>query len=96
MNAYQIAAAQNAGRVVCVVDMARVFSPSSAHAAGVDMPRLLVTQPDDEGQAFNITESLVRSGAVDVLVMLGGLHPVFAARIRAIAARNGTEIRECS
>lgn len=95
MNAYQIAAAQNAGRVVCVVDMARVFLPSSAHAAGVDMPRLLVTQPDDEGQAFEVMESVVRSGAVDVLAVLGGLHPVFAARIRSIAGRTGTEIREC-
>jgi len=95
MNAYQIAAAQNAGRVVCVVDMARAFDPCSADAAGVKVDRLLVSQPSDEGQAFEIMESVVRSGAIDVLAVVGGIPQACAARLRAIAGRSGTEIREC-
>ena len=95
MNAFQIAASQNAGRIVCVVDMAQAFDPCAANAAGVKVDRLLVSQPSDEGQAFNIMESVVRSGAIAVLAVVGGIPQACAARLRTIARRNGTEIREC-
>jgi len=94
MNAYQIAAAQEAGNVVCVVDMVRSFDPVSARAAGVNVERLLVSQPDHEGQAFEILESLARSGAIDIIVAVGGLPRAGAHRLRGIAARSKTDIRE--
>lgn len=95
MNAYQIAASQDAGRIVCVVDMARAFDPVTAKASGVNVERLLVSWPDHEGQAFEIIESLARSGAIDVIVAVGGLPRTGADRLRGIAARSNTEIREC-
>lgn len=94
MNAYQIAASQEAGKVVCVVDMARSFDPVSARAAGVNVGDLLVSHPDHEGQAFEILESLARSGAIDIIVAVGGLPRAGAHRLRGIAARSHTEIRE--
>lgn len=94
MNAYQIAAAQDAGKIVCIVDVARVFDAVTASASGVDMPRLLLSQPDNADQAFEIIESLARSGAVDIILAIGGL-PHGASHLRNFANRTNTEIREC-
>jgi RecA/RadA recombinase len=94
MNPYQIAAAQDADKVVCMVDMARIFDPESANAAGVSVERLLVSQPDTEGQAFEIIESLARSGAVDIILAVGGL-PFGSSHLRSFASRTNTDIREC-
>ena len=95
MNAFQIAASQNAGRIVCVVDMAQAFDPCAANAAGVKVDRLLVSQPSSDGQAFDIIESLARSGAVDIIAVIGGMPHACGARLRTIAAQTATEIREC-
>lgn len=94
MNAFQIAASQDAGKVVCVIDTARAFDVETARAAGVNVSRLLVSQPDNEVQAFEIIECLARSGAVDIIVAMGGL-PRGASHLRSFAARTNTEIREC-
>ena len=50
---------------------------------------------DDHVRRPRFMESVVRSGAIDVLAVVGGMPQACAARLRTIAGRNGTEIREC-
>ena len=64
-----IAEAQRAGGVAAFVDAEHALDPSYAKALGVDTDELLVSQPDTGEQALEITELLVRSGAVDVIVV---------------------------
>ena len=63
------AEAQKAGGVAAFVDAEHALDPVYAKALGVDIDNLLVSQPDSGEQALEITEALVRSGAVDVLVV---------------------------
>ena len=64
-----VAEAQRAGGVAAFVDAEHALDPSYAKALGVDTDELLVSQPDTGEQALEITELLVRSGAVDVIVV---------------------------
>src|SRR5690625_2711797 len=64
-----VAEAQAAGGVAAFVDAEHALDPSYARALGVDTDELLVSQPDTGEQALEITELLVRSGAVDVIVI---------------------------
>ncbi len=64
-----IAEAQKAGGVAAFVDAEHALDPTYAKALGVDTDELLVSQPDTGEQALEITELLVRSGAVDVIVV---------------------------
>ncbi|MFZ5817841.1 MAG: recombinase RecA [Bacillota bacterium] len=64
-----IAEAQRAGGVAAFVDAEHALDPVYARALGVDIDNLLVSQPDTGEQALEITETLVRSGAVDVVVV---------------------------
>ncbi len=64
-----IAEAQKAGGVAAFVDVEHALDPIYAKALGVDVDNLLVSQPDYAEQALEITNSLVSSGAVDVLVV---------------------------
>ncbi len=64
-----IAEAQKAGGVAAFVDAEHALDPAYAKALGVDTDELLVSQPDTGEQALEITELLVRSGAVDVIVV---------------------------
>lgn len=64
-----IAEAQKAGGVAAFIDAEHALDPSYARALGVDTDNLLVSQPDTGEQALEITELLVRSGAVDVIVV---------------------------
>jgi recombination protein RecA len=64
-----IAEAQAAGGVAAFVDAEHALDPTYAKALGVDIDNLLVSQPDTGEQALDITELLVRSGAVDVIVV---------------------------
>lgn len=64
-----IAEAQKAGGVAAFVDAEHALDPVYAKALGVDTDELLVSQPDTGEQALEITELLVRSGAVDVIVI---------------------------
>jgi recombination protein RecA len=64
-----IAEAQKAGGLAAFVDAEHALDPIYAKKLGVDVDNLLVSQPDYGEQALEITEALVRSGAVDVLVV---------------------------
>jgi len=64
-----IAQAQKAGGMAAFVDAEHALDPAYARKLGVDIDNLLVSQPDYGEQALEIAEALVRSGAVDVLVV---------------------------
>ena len=64
-----IAEAQKMGGMAAFVDAEHALDPSYAKKLGVDVDNLLVSQPDYGEQALEITEALVRSGAIDVLVV---------------------------
>jgi recombination protein RecA len=64
-----IAEAQKTGGMAAFVDAEHALDPGYAKKLGVDVDNLLVSQPDYGEQALEITEALVRSGAIDVLVV---------------------------
>jgi recombination protein RecA len=64
-----IAEAQKAGGMAAFVDAEHALDPQYAAKLGVDVDNLLISQPDYGEQALEITEALVRSGAIDVLVV---------------------------
>jgi recombination protein RecA len=64
-----IAEAQRLGGLAAFIDVEHALDPSYAKKLGVDVDNLLVSQPDSGEQALEITEALVRSGAIDVLVL---------------------------
>jgi recombination protein RecA len=64
-----VAEAQKLGGTAAFIDMEHALDPVYAEACGVDIDNLLVSQPDTGEQALEIAESLVRSGAVDVVVI---------------------------
>lgn len=64
-----IAESQKAGGSCAFVDAEHALDPSYAKKLGVDIENLLISQPDAGEQALEITDTLVRSGAVDVLVV---------------------------
>ncbi len=64
-----IAEAQKNGGLAAFVDAEHALDPNYAKKLGVDVDNLLVSQPDSGEQALEITEALVRSGAIDVLVV---------------------------
>ncbi|HDZ47013.1 hypothetical protein LCGC14_0154980 [marine sediment metagenome] len=64
-----IAQAQKQGKVCAFVDAEHALDPSYAEKLGVNLDDLLVSQPDNGEQALEITDMLVRSGGVDVIVI---------------------------
>src|ERR1700687_3029085 len=64
-----IAQAQKHGGVAAFIDAEHALDPLWAERIGVKLDDLLISQPDTGEQALEITESLVRSGAVDILVI---------------------------
>ena len=64
-----VAEAQRLGGIAAFVDMEHALDPMYAEAIGVDVDNLLISQPDTGEQALEIVETLVRSGAVDVIVI---------------------------
>jgi recombination protein RecA len=64
-----IAEAQREGGVAAFIDAEHALDPAYARAVGVDVDSLLLSQPDSGEQALEIAETLVRSGAVDVVVV---------------------------
>ncbi len=64
-----IAEAQKAGGEAAFIDVEHALDPVYAKALGVDIDSLLVSQPDTGEQALEICEALVRSGAIDVIVI---------------------------
>ena len=64
-----VAEAQKAGGLVAFIDAEHALDPSYARAVGVDIDNLLCSQPDTGEQALEIVDTLVRSGALDVIVV---------------------------
>lgn len=64
-----LASAQKAGGEAAFVDAEHALEPAYARALGVDIDNLLISQPDTGEQALEITDALVRSGAVDIVVV---------------------------
>ena len=64
-----VAEAQKQGGEVAFVDAEHALDPTYARALGVKVEDMLISQPDTGEQALEITEALVRSGAIDVIVV---------------------------
>ena len=64
-----IAEAQKAGGVAAFIDAEHALDPTYARALGVDVDELLISQPDNGEQALEIADMLVRSGAIDIIVI---------------------------
>jgi len=64
-----VAEAQRSGGTAAFIDAEHALDPAYAAKVGVDIDNLIVSQPDTGEQALEITEALVRSGAVDVIVV---------------------------
>ncbi len=64
-----VSEAQKLGGIAAFIDMEHALDPVYAEAIGVDVDNLLISQPDTGEQALEIVETLVRSGAVDVIVV---------------------------
>jgi recombination protein RecA len=69
LTSHIVAEVQKLGGVAAFVDAEHAYDPSYARRLGVDVDQLLISQPDSGEQALEITEMLVRSGAVDVVVV---------------------------
>ncbi len=102
-----IAEAQKKGGVAAFIDAEHAMDPIYANAIGVDTDNLLVSQPDSGEAALEIAETLVRSGAVDVVVIdsvaaltpraeiegeMGDAHMGLQARLMSQALRKLTSI----
>ncbi len=66
---HAIAEAQKAGGIAAFIDAEHAFDRLYAKNLGVDIENLLVSQPDNGEQALEITENLIRSGAIDIIVI---------------------------
>lgn len=101
------AEAQKQGGEVAFIDVEHALDPVYARALGVDIDNLLVSQPDSGEQALEIAEALVRSGAIDVLIVdsvaamttkaeiegeMGDSHVGMLARLMSQAMRKLTAI----
>ena len=64
-----VAEAQNLGGTAAFIDMEHALDPSYAAQCGVDVDNLLISQPDTGEQALEIAETLIRSGAIDIVVI---------------------------
>ncbi len=102
-----VAEAQKAGGICGFVDAEHAVDPEYAQALGVNLDELLVAQPDSGEQALEIAETLVRSGALDVLVIdsvaalvpraeiegeMGDMQPGLQARLMSKALRKLTAV----
>ncbi len=66
---HAIAEAQKAGGIAAFIDAEHAFDRFYAKKLGVDVENLLISQPDDGEQALEITDHLIRSGAIDIIVI---------------------------
>ncbi|PIS47274.1 MAG: recombinase RecA [Elusimicrobia bacterium CG08_land_8_20_14_0_20_51_18] len=102
-----IAEAQKTGGVAAFIDAEHAMDPLYAKKIGVDIDNLLISQPDSGEQALEITEKLVRSGALDIIVIdsvaalvpraeiegeMGDSHMGLQARLMSQALRKLTAI----
>jgi len=102
-----ISETQKAGGVAAFIDAEHAFDATYAKALGVDTENLLISQPDNGEQALEIVETLIRSGAVDIVVVdsvaaltpkaeiegeMGDAHMGLQARLMSQALRKLTAI----
>jgi recombination protein RecA len=66
---HAIAEAQKAGGLAAIIDAEHAFDRFYAESLGVDVNNLLISQPDNGEQALEIAENLIRSGAIDIIVV---------------------------
>ena len=66
---HAIAQAQKQGGIAAMIDSEHAFDRSYAKALGVDLESLLISQPDNGEQALEIADNLIRSGAIDIIVI---------------------------
>lgn len=66
---HAIAEAQKKGGIAAMIDAEHAFDRFYAEKLGVDIDNLLISQPDNGEQALEITENLIRSGAIDIIVI---------------------------
>ncbi len=66
---HAIAEAQKMGGIAAIVDAEHAFDPYYAKSLGVNIEELLISQPDNGEQALEIVDNLVRSGALDIIVI---------------------------
>ncbi len=66
---HAIAEAQKKGGIAAFIDAEHAFDPIYARKLGVDIDNLLVSQPDNGEQALEIADNLIRSGAIDIIVI---------------------------
>ena len=66
---HAIAEAQKAGGIAAMIDAEHAFDRSYAKALGVNLETLLISQPDNGEQALEIADNLIRSGAIDIIVI---------------------------
>ncbi len=105
LSLHAVAEAQKAGGICAFVDAEHALDPSYARNLGVDVDNLLISQPDTGEQALEIADTLVRSGAVDIVVIdsvaalvpraelegeMGDVHVGLQARLMSQALRKLT------
>jgi recombination protein RecA len=66
---HAIAEAQKNGGIAAIIDAEHTFDRNYAEKLGVDVSNLLISQPDNGEQALEITDNLIRSGALDIIVI---------------------------
>ncbi len=69
LSIHAIASAQKAGGIAAFIDAEHAFDRLYAQKLGVDIENLLISQPDNGEQALEIAENLIRSGAIDIIVI---------------------------
>ena len=71
---HAIAECQKQGGICAIVDAEHAFDKFYAENLGVDTENLLISQPDNGEQALEIADNLIRSGAIDLIVILSLIH----------------------
>ena len=66
---HTVAEAQKQGGIAAFIDAEHALDPVYAKALGVDIDNLIISQPDTGEQALEIAEALIRSGAIDIIVV---------------------------
>ena len=104
---HMVAEVQKAGGIAGFIDAEHALDPAYARNIGVDIENLYISQPDNGEQALEITETMVRSGAVDILIVdsvaalvpkaeidgdMGDSHVGLQARLMSQALRKLTAI----
>ena len=102
---HTVAEAQKQGGIAAFIDAEHALDPVYAKALGVDIDNLIISQPDTGEQALEIAEALIRSGAIDIIVVdsvaalvpraeiegdMGDSHVGLQARLMSLALRTLT------